>query len=94
MSKAGRAKKTVLLQLEKAQQSTVMINVWLKRSCSLELTIHDFIISKYPALHRFMGRSPHELRSFSGGREGEILSFPLCFCLVALVKKRRVFMLP
>lgn len=77
-----------------------MINVWLKGVCSLEqsrvsFTIHDLMSPKYPALHRFMGRSPHELRSFSGGRVGERYSLFLSMsALVALVKKRRVFMLP
>lgn len=77
-----------------------MINVWLKKACSLEqsrgsLTIHDLMSSKYAALHRFMGTSPHRLRSFSGGRVGERYSLFLPIsALVALVKKRRVFMLP
>lgn len=50
-----------------------MINVWLKKACSLEqsrvsFTIHGLMSSKYAAFHRFMGTSPHELRSFSGDR--------------------------
>lgn len=62
-----------------------MINVWLKGACSLELcrvssTIYDLMSPKYPALHRFMGRSPCGLRSFSGRRAGERCSLSPCFC--------------
>lgn len=70
-----------------------MINVGLKRACSLEQS--ELMSPKYRALHRVMGRSPHELRSFSGGRITERYSVFLSIsALVALVKKRRVFMLP
>lgn len=77
-----------------------MVNVWLKMACSLERCrvsppIHDLLSPKYPALHKFVGRSPRELRNFSGGRVGERDSLFLSIsALVAWVKKRRLFMLP
>lgn len=54
-----------------------MVNVWLKRVCSMERcmvspTIHDPMSPKYPVLHRFMTRSPHEPRYLLfGSRVGE-----------------------
>lgn len=98
--KGDRAKKTAAAAWEDWVEHTVMINVWLKRVRSqkqsrVSLTIHDLMSPKYPALHRSMGRCPHELRNFPGGRVGERYSlFISVSALVTLVKKRRVFMLP